>query len=88
MRVAGVCTERAFRVAGVGNGGSGASPGIVLRGRRREPRIAGFHRPVQQIGCVCARRRACRDEIVAGAGRVLICGCILAAGVSQYAMGV
>ena len=48
---------------------------------------AGFRGPVQQFHCVRSSRRARRCEIAARAGNPLICGCILAAGVSQNTVG-
>ena len=40
---------------------------------------------LRRFGCVRASKRRC--EIVAGAGNPLSCGCVLAASVSQNAVG-
>ena len=83
------CTQRAFRAAGVGNGATGGSLGILLRGRRREScaaaETARFRGPVREFGCAGARSRSRRCEIVAGAGNPWICGCKLRADVSWNA---
>ena len=61
----------------------GVSPGII----RRESCAAGetrkISRRVRQFGCERASRRARRQDIVAGAGDLLICPRALVAGMSQ-----
>ena len=76
----------AWQASGMVAIGCGASVHARVGNRARSVRFAWQAWGI--ANCWISRRRACRGEIVAGAGSVLICGCILVVGVSQYAMGV
>ena len=77
-------TQRAFRVAGVGNGVTCCVAGhrFAWQARREScaaAETAGFRGPVREISCACAPG-------FVGAGNPLACGCKLGADVSENAV--
>ena len=82
------CTQRAFRVAGVGNGATGGLTGhrfCVARTGNRARQLKQLE-ILREFGCagVCSRVRRC--EIVAGTSNPWTCGCKLGADVSWNAV--